>query len=81
MLGHLGVNVPELAVARGYYRQLMPLLGFEIFLDAPDQLAFMPHHGKRGTYLFLYPAGGDAVYDRQQTGLQHLAFAVPSSEP
>jgi hypothetical protein len=54
MLGHIGLNVPDLTVAKTYHDALMPLLGFELFLDASDEFAFMPAHGKRGTYLFFY---------------------------
>ena len=76
VLGHLGVNVPDLAAAKAYYGELMPLLDFELFLDAADEVAFMPAGGKRGTYLFLYPATETGDYSRQHAGLQHLAFMV-----
>jgi catechol 2,3-dioxygenase-like lactoylglutathione lyase family enzyme len=78
MLGHLGINVPDLAAARSYYGALMPLLDFALFLDAEDQVAFMPADGKRGTYLFLYEATGSSTYSRENSGLQHLAFMVPT---
>jgi len=78
MLGHLGINVPDLAAARSYHATLMPLLDFEIFLDAPDQFAYMPAAGKRGTYLFFYAATGSSPYSRSNVGLQHLAFMVPT---
>jgi catechol 2,3-dioxygenase-like lactoylglutathione lyase family enzyme len=78
VLGHLGINVADLAVAGDYYGELMPLLGYESFLTTHDTLAFMPAEGKRGTYLFLYEAEEDGAYSRQQPGLQHLAFMVPT---
>ena len=34
--------------------------------------------GKRGAYLFLYEAREDRRYTRDATGLQHLAFVVPT---
>jgi len=37
MLGHIGINVPDLEVARSYYTELMPAVGFEPFIDDPDQ--------------------------------------------
>jgi len=80
MLGHLGLNVPDLDVARAYYRELMPALGFEPFLDAADQFAFMPAGGKRGTFLFFYPATDDGPFSRHRSGLQHLAFMVPTRQ-
>ena len=76
MLGHLGVNVPDLLAARQYYGELMPLLGFEPFLDADDEFAFRPAKGKPGTYVFVYPSAEPGAYSRHRTGLQHLAFMV-----
>jgi catechol 2,3-dioxygenase-like lactoylglutathione lyase family enzyme len=78
MLGHIGLNVPDLIVAKEYYDALMPLVGFELFLDGRDEFAYMPAHGKRGTYLFFYGARDDRTYSRGATGLQHLAFMVPT---
>ena len=76
MLGHLGVNVPDLSAAKRYYDQLMPLMGFEPFLTAEDQFAFRPSGGKPGTFMFFYPAVEDSSYSRHRVGLQHLAFMV-----
>jgi catechol 2,3-dioxygenase-like lactoylglutathione lyase family enzyme len=78
MLGHLGINVPDLAEAKAYYDEIMPLLGFEAFFATDDAIAFMPAGGKRGTYLFIYPAQETGAYSRHKPGLQHLAFAVPT---
>ena len=79
MLGHIGINVPDLTIARDYYRDLLPQVGFEPFLVEEDQFAFMPANGKRGTFLFFYPARSPEPYSRDTTrGLQHLAFVVPT---
>jgi catechol 2,3-dioxygenase-like lactoylglutathione lyase family enzyme len=78
MLGHIGVNVPDLRSAKAYYDELMPLLDFEEFVSTDDQFAFRPGHGKHGTYLFFYPANQPNTYSRASTGLQHLAFVVPT---
>lgn len=79
MLGHLGINVPDLEAARRYYGDLLPQVGFERYLDHDDQFAFMPAGGKRGTYLFFYPARSAQPYAHEgTTGLQHLAFMVPT---
>ncbi len=78
MLGHLGVNVPDLGEAKAYYDRVMPLLGYEEFLRADDEFAYLPAAGKRGTYLFFYPSEHPGSYSRQATGLQHLAFMVPT---
>lgn len=76
MLGHLGINVPDLVAAKIYYDVLMPLVGFEPYLTAADQFAFRPAGGKPGTFLFFYPAADAAPYSRRRVGLQHLAFMV-----
>jgi catechol 2,3-dioxygenase-like lactoylglutathione lyase family enzyme len=76
VLGHIGINVPDLDAARRYYGAVMPLVGFEVFLDADDEFAYRPIAGKPGTYLFFYPSAEQARYSRHQTGLQHLAFMV-----
>jgi catechol 2,3-dioxygenase-like lactoylglutathione lyase family enzyme len=80
VLGHLGINVPDLAAARTYYGALLPALGFEAFLDATDEFAYMPAGGKRGTFLFFYPARLDVPFSHEATGLQHLAFMVPTRQ-
>lgn len=79
MLGHLGINVDDIATAKAYYGTIMPPLGFAVFLDTDDTIAYRPSGGKPGTYLFIYQAtdtGGE--YSRHRTGLQHLAFMVPT---
>ena len=76
MLGHLGVNVPDLGAAKAYYDRLMPAVGFEEFISADDQFAYRPAGGRPGTYLFFYPATDGGEYSRHQVGLQHLAFMV-----
>lgn len=78
MLGHLGVNVPDLVAAQSYYGELLPLLGFELFFAKDDEFAFMPGSGKRGTFIFFYPSAEEGEYSRHRTGLQHLAFMVPT---
>jgi catechol 2,3-dioxygenase-like lactoylglutathione lyase family enzyme len=76
MLGHLGVNVPDLSAAKRYYDALMPLVGFEPFLAADDEFAYKPADNKPGTYLFFYPATRSDEYSPERTGLQHLAFIL-----
>jgi len=76
VLGHVGLNVPDLDAARRYYRAVMPLAGFEVFLDAEDEFAYRPTGGKPGTYVFFYPSAEQSDYSRHRTGLQHLAFMV-----
>lgn len=77
MLGHIGINVPDLEIARFYYGDLLPRVGYEPFVADEHQFAFMPANGKRGTFLFFYPAPSQERYSRHTTtGLQHLAFMV-----
>jgi catechol 2,3-dioxygenase-like lactoylglutathione lyase family enzyme len=76
MLGHVGINVPDLRAAQRYYDAVMPLLGFEAYLSADDEFAYRPQNGKPGTYLFFYPAAEASHYSRHRAGLQHLAFMV-----
>jgi catechol 2,3-dioxygenase-like lactoylglutathione lyase family enzyme len=76
VLGHLGINVPDLAVAKRYYDALMPLLGFEVFFAGKDEFAYKPADNKPGTYIFFYPSAAAGGYSPHRTGLQHLAFMV-----
>jgi len=76
VLGHLGINVPDLRAARTYYGRVLPALGYAPFLDEPDQFAYMPAGGRRGAYLFFYLSTVDGPYSSASTGLQHLAFIV-----
>ena len=78
MLGHLGINVRDLQRSRSYYDALMPLLGFEAYMEGPDQFAYRRQENEPGTYLFFYPAVENSTYSRHGIGLQHLAFVVPS---
>jgi catechol 2,3-dioxygenase-like lactoylglutathione lyase family enzyme len=76
VLGHLGLNVPDLAAARAYYDALMPTLDYEPFFMADDEFSYKPADGKPGTFLFFYEAKTPAAYSSETTGLQHLAFRV-----
>jgi catechol 2,3-dioxygenase-like lactoylglutathione lyase family enzyme len=78
VLGHLGINVPDLSASKTYYDVVMPLLGFDEFLTAPDEFAYRPAGGKPGTYLFFYPSADASRHSRHRTGLQHLAFIMRS---
>jgi catechol 2,3-dioxygenase-like lactoylglutathione lyase family enzyme len=77
-LGHIGVNVTDLASAKAYYDALMPLLGWEPFVTSADQVAYGPVGGAPGTRIFFYAALEAGTYSRHAPGLQHLAFSVPS---
>jgi catechol 2,3-dioxygenase-like lactoylglutathione lyase family enzyme len=79
-LGHLGINVPDLEVAKAYFDQLMPLVGYEEFLSAAEEFAYRPVDGKPGTFLFFYPSRETGDYSRHRAGLQHLAFIVKTRD-
>lgn len=70
MLGHIGLNVGDLAAAKAYYDALMPIVGFEPFLAHHDQFAYRPAGGKPGTFLFFYPAhpSADVAHDAAPGG-------------
>jgi catechol 2,3-dioxygenase-like lactoylglutathione lyase family enzyme len=75
-LGHLGVAVPDLPVAKAYYDELMPLLGYETFFATDSEFSYQPAGGKPGTRIFFYPTLEASDYSRHRIGLQHLAFMV-----
>ena len=81
MLGHIGLNIPDLTVAKQYYDALMPALGFtEYFNATEDEFSYWPSGGKPGTYIFFYPASDPGPYGVNRTGFQHLAFMVPTRQ-
>ncbi|MEL7209560.1 MAG: extradiol dioxygenase [Actinomycetota bacterium] len=58
----------------------MPVVGPSLLqvVDDDDQFAFRPARGKPGTFVFFYPASEPTSYSSSATGLQHLAFMVPT---
>ena len=81
VLGHIGINVPDLAAASAYYGPLMPLLAYEPFFTTEDALAFMPAEGRRGAYLFLYEATVDKDYTRERPGCNISRLSSPPRTP
>ncbi|MGH2698862.1 MAG: VOC family protein [Actinomycetota bacterium] len=77
-IGHIGVNDTDLADAKEYFDELMPLLAFEPFVVTEGQFSYRPSGGKPGTSIFFYPALEPGTYSRHKPGLQHLAFVVRS---
>ena len=78
MLGHVGISVPNLNAAKTYYDEILPMLGYGEFFSTTDEFSYMPMEGRRGAYLFFYPARQAGEYSGDRPGLQHLAFAVPT---
>ena len=78
-MDHIGVGVPDLATAKEFYDDFMPIVGFEEWFPADEHQFNYGPAGNAGTQLFFYRATGTtAAYSRHGIGLQHLAFAVPS---
>ena len=75
MLGHIGLNVTDLTVAKKYYDALMPALGFTEYFNAADEFWYCPSGAKPGTYIFFYPASDPGHYRVRRTG---FATAVSS---
>jgi catechol 2,3-dioxygenase-like lactoylglutathione lyase family enzyme len=73
-LGHLGMNVRDVAGARAYYDRLMPLIDFVPFVSDDDHFSYRPANDKPGTFVFFYRALEAGAYSRHRPGLQHLAF-------
>jgi catechol 2,3-dioxygenase-like lactoylglutathione lyase family enzyme len=78
-IDHIGIGVPDLAVAKEYYDGLMPVLGLREWFDTGPggPLNYGPD-GALGSQVFFYQAEEQGTYSRLQTGLHHLAFLVES---
>jgi catechol 2,3-dioxygenase-like lactoylglutathione lyase family enzyme len=78
-IDHVGIGVPDLAAAKAYYDELMPVLGLtQWFPTAPDGTFNYGPSGARGSQLFFYQALEASGYSRHGTGLQHIGFMVAS---
>jgi catechol 2,3-dioxygenase-like lactoylglutathione lyase family enzyme len=78
-IDHIGIGVRDLAAAKAYYDELMPILGLKQWFK-PDTLNGFNYgpDGGRGSQIFFYQALEEGDYSRHRTGLQHLAFFVAS---
>jgi catechol 2,3-dioxygenase-like lactoylglutathione lyase family enzyme len=76
-IDHIGIGVPDLAVAKRYYDDLMPVLGLKQWFKTNPTFNYGPD-GARGSQLFFYQAHEPAAYSRHRTGLHHIAFVVAS---
>ncbi len=78
-IDHIGVGVPDLAAAKQYYDELMPVLGLRQWFPttASGEFNYGPD-GAKGTQVFFYQALEPDTYSRHRTGLQHLSFFVAS---
>jgi catechol 2,3-dioxygenase-like lactoylglutathione lyase family enzyme len=79
LIDHIGIGVPDLAAAKRYYDELMPILGFRAWFPVTEAGEF--NYGPdsaRGSQIFFYQALQPVSYSRHATGLQHLSFMVSS---
>lgn len=78
-IDHIGIGVPDLAAAKRYYDELMPVLQLKQWLPVtPDGSFNFGPDGGRGPQIFFYQALEPAGYSMHGTGLQHIAFMVES---
>jgi catechol 2,3-dioxygenase-like lactoylglutathione lyase family enzyme len=77
-IDHIGIGVPDLAAAKAYYDELMPVLGLTQWFKTDGGSFNYGPDGGRSTQIFFYPALEAGDYSRDRTGLQHLAFMVES---
>jgi catechol 2,3-dioxygenase-like lactoylglutathione lyase family enzyme len=78
-IDHIGIGVPDLAAAKRYYDELMPILGLRAWFPATEAGEFnYGPAGARGSQVFFYQALQPGPHSRHGTGLQHLSFMVSS---
>ena len=78
-IDHIGFGVPDLAAAKHYYDGLMPVIGMKLWFGPfPDGTFAYGPDGGRGSQLFFYQALQPGAYSQHGTGLQHIAFMVPT---
>jgi catechol 2,3-dioxygenase-like lactoylglutathione lyase family enzyme len=78
-IDHIGIGVPDLAAAKRYYDELMPILGLrQWFKTSPEGSFNYGPDSTQGTQVFFYQALEAGTYSRHRTGLQHIAFVVAS---
>jgi catechol 2,3-dioxygenase-like lactoylglutathione lyase family enzyme len=76
---HIGIGVPDLAAAKRYYDELMPILGLRAWFPTTEagEFSYGPD-GARGAQIFFYQALEPGPHSRHGVGLQHLSFMVSS---
>jgi catechol 2,3-dioxygenase-like lactoylglutathione lyase family enzyme len=77
-IDHIGVGVPDLAAAKRYYDELMPIVGLRAWFPTTQAGEFnYGPDGAAGPQIFFYQALEPGPHSRHGTGLQHLSFMVP----
>jgi catechol 2,3-dioxygenase-like lactoylglutathione lyase family enzyme len=70
---HFGLGVPDVDAAKSFYDEFMSLVGYTPAFGT----GYVPTNWQ-GAQIFLYPALEEGSYSRHRTGLQHIAFLVPT---
>ena len=68
---HFGLNVPDVAAARVYFDEFLPMVGYVRQWEA----GYRPKDWN-DAQLFLYPATEAGEHSRLRTGLSHISFLV-----
>ena len=68
---HFGLGVPDIAKAKAFYDEFMPLVGYIPQFGT----GYVPRDWN-GAQIFLYPTKEEGTYSRLRIGLQHIAFLV-----
>jgi catechol 2,3-dioxygenase-like lactoylglutathione lyase family enzyme len=69
-IDHIGIGVPDLAAAKRYYDELMPILGLRARFPATEAGEFnYGPAGARGSQVFFYQALEPAPHSRHGTRL------------
>ena len=79
-IDHIGIGVPDLAAAKRYYDELMPILGLRAWFPMTEAGEFNNGpDGARGFQIFFYQGRFErGPHSRHGTGLQHLSFIASS---
>src|SRR6201996_3517808 len=79
LIDHIGIAVPDLAAAKQYYNELMPILGLKAWFPttAAGEFNYGPD-GALGSQIFFSQALETGQPSRHRAGLQHLSFMVSS---
>ena len=78
-LNHLGMNVSDGAISFPFYKDLLGYLGYEIVRESESSLGL--RSGSTDIWLRETPAmNRQNGYHRRNTGLNHIAFGVPSRD-
>jgi catechol 2,3-dioxygenase-like lactoylglutathione lyase family enzyme len=72
-IDHFGVGVPDVEVAKTYYDELMPMVGYQPCFGN----GYCPEDWD-GAQLFLYEAGNPGDFSHRRSGYHHIAFLVPT---